>query len=49
MTGNSGTLRSAPTVHGHDARFVQLFQNLIGNAIKYRGEAPPRIHVSAER
>jgi PAS domain S-box-containing protein len=37
-----------PTVHGHDARFVQLFQNLIGNAIKYRGDLPPRIHVSAE-
>jgi PAS domain S-box-containing protein len=38
-----------PTVRGHDARFVQLFQNLIGNAIKYRGETPPRIHVSAEQ
>ena len=38
-----------PTVHGQDARFVQLFQNLIGNAIKYCGEPPPRIHVSAEQ
>jgi PAS domain S-box-containing protein len=37
-----------PTVHGHDARFVQLFQNLIGNAIKYRGTQAPRIHISAE-
>jgi signal transduction histidine kinase len=27
---------------------VQLFQNLIANAIKYRGEDPPLIHVSAE-
>jgi signal transduction histidine kinase len=36
-----------PTVPGHDARFIQLFQNLIGNAIKYRGELPPSIHVTA--
>jgi signal transduction histidine kinase len=27
---------------------VQLFQNLIGNAIKYRGLEPPKIHVSAK-
>ncbi len=28
---------------------TQLFQNLISNSIKYRGEDTPRIHVSAER
>ncbi|MEO7145223.1 MAG: ATP-binding protein, partial [Bryobacteraceae bacterium] len=36
-----------PKVLGHEAHFVQLFQNLIGNAIKYRGKRSPRIHISA--
>jgi light-regulated signal transduction histidine kinase (bacteriophytochrome) len=27
----------------------QLFQNLVGNGVKFRGEAAPRVHVSAER
>ncbi len=27
---------------------ITLLQNLIGNAIKYRGQQPPRIHISAE-
>ena len=38
-----------PTVNGHEARFVQLFQNLIGNAIKYHSQSPPVIRVSAEQ
>jgi PAS domain S-box-containing protein len=32
-----------------DAHLARVFQNLIGNAIKYRGEKPPEIRVSAER
>jgi PAS domain S-box-containing protein len=42
------TSDNLPAVLGHDGRFVQLFQNLVGNAIKYRGHTPPRIRVSVE-
>ena len=38
-----------PTVMADDMQLGQLFQNLIGNAIKFRSEEPPSIHVSCER
>jgi light-regulated signal transduction histidine kinase (bacteriophytochrome) len=38
-----------PTLRIQPGLIAQLFQNLIANAIKYRGEAPPAIHVSAEK
>jgi len=38
-----------PAVRLHEFQLHQLFQNLIGNAIRYRGSDPPRIHVAAER
>ena len=31
------------------SQLTQLLQNLLGNAIKFRGESPPRIQVAAER
>ncbi len=38
-----------PAVVGDDTQLVQLFQNLIGNAIKYRGDRPPEIEAGARR
>jgi chemotaxis family two-component system sensor kinase Cph1 len=34
---------------GDEGQLVQLFQNLIGNALKFRREEPPSIHISAQR
>lgn len=38
-----------PTVHMHEIHLTQLFQNLIGNAIKYGGESAPIVDVQAVR
>jgi len=37
-----------PVLVADSSQLVQLFQNLIGNAIKFRGSEPPVIRVSAE-
>lgn len=36
-----------PVVVGVESQVIQIFQNLIGNAIKYRGDRTPQVHVSA--
>jgi PAS domain S-box-containing protein len=38
-----------PTVSTDEMLLTQVFQNLVGNAIKYRGTEDPRVHVSAAR
>ncbi len=38
-----------PTVHADAVQLEHVFQNLISNAIKFRGETLPRIHIAAER
>jgi light-regulated signal transduction histidine kinase (bacteriophytochrome) len=37
-----------PTVNRNNKLLVQLFQNLIGNAIKYRSHDKPQIHISSK-
>jgi light-regulated signal transduction histidine kinase (bacteriophytochrome) len=38
-----------PVVRAHPVPLGQVFQNLIGNAIKFHGPEPPRVTVSAAR
>ena len=37
-----------PTVDADEVQLVQLFQNLIGNALKFRNGEAPRVHVDVE-
>jgi PAS domain S-box-containing protein len=38
-----------PIVRADETALVQVFQNLIGNAIKYRGDQAPHVHISAAK
>jgi PAS domain S-box-containing protein len=38
-----------PTINGDEELKIQLFQNIIGNAIKYRSQKTPKIHISATK
>jgi light-regulated signal transduction histidine kinase (bacteriophytochrome) len=47
--GGQVTILELPRLPGDARQLNSLFQNLIGNAIKYRGDEPPRVEISAER
>ncbi|MDA1190709.1 MAG: ATP-binding protein [Candidatus Poribacteria bacterium] len=48
-TGGVVTCDPLPTLAVDGIQFGQLLQNLIENALKFRGDAPPTVHISAER
>jgi|HubBroStandDraft_4_1064222.scaffolds.fasta_scaffold07448_3 PAS domain S-box-containing protein len=43
------TYDSLPAITSDDTQLVQVFQNLVGNAIKYRSAEVPQVHVSATK
>jgi signal transduction histidine kinase len=47
--GASVTHDELPEVMADSMQMMQLFQNLIGNGIKFKGPEPPRVHISAVR
>jgi light-regulated signal transduction histidine kinase (bacteriophytochrome) len=48
-TGAQVTYEALPDINADQAQMAQVFQNLIGNALKYRSELAPRVHVSARQ
>ncbi len=48
-SGATVTHGQMPIVCGIEPQIAELFQNLIGNALKFRGAEPSRIHISAQR
>ena len=47
-SGAQVTHDEMPEVLADGAQLTQLFQNLVGNAMKFRGEEAPRVHVGVE-
>ncbi len=47
-TGATVTYDELPTIHADRSQLRRVFQNLVSNAIKYRGDEPPEIHVGFE-
>jgi PAS domain S-box-containing protein len=48
-SGAQVTHDALPNVLADETQLVQLFQNLVGNAIKYQSPGVPRVHISAAK
>ena len=48
-SGTRITYDQLPTIPANESQITRLFQNLVSNAIKFRGEKKPVIHISAEQ
>jgi light-regulated signal transduction histidine kinase (bacteriophytochrome) len=48
-SGASIEIDDLPTVRGEPSLLAAVLQNLIGNAIKFRGDDPPRVRVTGRR
>lgn len=51
LKDTAGSIRRGdlPVVTGYEHDYVQLFQNLLGNALKFRASEPPRVSVASDR
>jgi len=47
-SGAQITPEELPTIPGDARQLIRVFENLIGNALKYRSEAPPLVHISVQ-
>ena len=43
------SVEELPIVYADENQMTQLFQNIVGNALKFHGSTPPRIEIGAER
>jgi light-regulated signal transduction histidine kinase (bacteriophytochrome) len=47
-SGASVTYDPLPTLPADEVQLAQLFQNLMGNALKFRSQSVPRIHIGVQ-